>query len=247
MIPKSYQLLIHPLLNDTEKPFSFSGTVWITFLPTIDRLKTIELDSDGLAIDVEQIAVYRSHTLSLLDFPANGRIEKNKRSKRNDDYYYYDYTSKSSAENTTTDATSAATPPAYFTDIDDYEDQVRYSDLGNTLILEKLSETNETNSFEWGSTDDLMDEVTNRTTDHDKTVTNLTDTDQLQGVFINETSEMKVADVDVDLEKMKIFIKLDKELVHDNIYIVKINFAGKMTKTKGLSYAEYEERDGAKR
>lgn len=237
-------------MNDTEKPFSFSGTVWITFSPTMDRLKTIELDSDGLTIDVEQITVYRSHTLSLLDFPANERIEENKRIKRNDDYYNYDYTSEMSIENATeADAISALKPPTYFTDIDDYGDPFRYTEFENTLKLEKLSTPNETISSEIGSSTDMdihLDEPTNGTAEPSETVANLTDTYRLQGIYINETSEMKVADVDIDLEKMKIVIKLDKELVHDNIYIVKVNFAGKMTKTKGLTYAEYDDRDDAK-
>lgn len=263
-IPKNYHLFMHPLFNDTENPFSFTGTVWITFTPTIDHLKTIELDADGLDIDVEQISVYRSHVLSLRDFPPStfNQIYDSKRVKRDDSDYYDNPPEISIKIQTTT------TPPQiYFTDIEDEDDDDesrfymsnKYTNLddndieiGSTNPVAESSERNETiiavTDLTETSTSEINDEEFDDDSINTTTAGNTPYEHYFQNFFINETSEMKVVNVETNLAKMKIFVQLEKELVHDNIYIIRINFGGNMFKGQhGLSYAEYENSDGSQR
>lgn len=68
VIPKHYRLFIHPIFNETENPFTYSGVVWITVTSKRHNNKRIELNVKNLNIKMEDVTVLKSIRLTNLDF-----------------------------------------------------------------------------------------------------------------------------------------------------------------------------------
>lgn len=60
LVPTHYILAIQPRLNETDDPFTYSGSVYITFTPNIDHVQLIELQRNDLhALSKDSIKVIR--------------------------------------------------------------------------------------------------------------------------------------------------------------------------------------------
>lgn len=68
VIPKHYRLFIHPIFNETENSFTYSGVVWITVTSKRHNNKRIELNVKNLNIKLEDVTVLKSIRLTNLDF-----------------------------------------------------------------------------------------------------------------------------------------------------------------------------------
>lgn len=68
VIPKHYRLFIHPVFNETDNPFTYSGVVWITVTSKKHNNKRIELNVKNLNIKLEDVTVLKSIRLTNLDF-----------------------------------------------------------------------------------------------------------------------------------------------------------------------------------
>ncbi|XP_055598880.1 aminopeptidase Ey-like [Uranotaenia lowii] len=68
IIPKHYRLFLHPVFNESDTPFTYSGIVWITVTSKRPNNKRIELNVKNLAIKLEDVTVLKSIRLTNLDF-----------------------------------------------------------------------------------------------------------------------------------------------------------------------------------
>ncbi|XP_055549676.1 aminopeptidase N-like [Wyeomyia smithii] len=68
VIPKHYRLFIQPTFNETSKPFTYQGIVWITVTSKKHNNKRIELNVKNLKISFEDVTVLKSIRLTNLDF-----------------------------------------------------------------------------------------------------------------------------------------------------------------------------------
>lgn len=69
LLAKNYKIIIHPIFNETDRPFTYYGTVWITLTPKTENANYILLDAyEHLKISENNLFVYRSRTLSKHDF-----------------------------------------------------------------------------------------------------------------------------------------------------------------------------------
>ncbi|XP_058460813.1 aminopeptidase N-like isoform X2 [Malaya genurostris] len=68
VIPKHYRLFIQPIFNETSKPFSYNGIVWITVTSKKHNNKRIELNVKNLYIKLDDVTVLKSIRLTNLDF-----------------------------------------------------------------------------------------------------------------------------------------------------------------------------------
>ncbi|KFB52120.1 AGAP000131-PA-like protein [Anopheles sinensis] len=68
VIPKHYRLFVHPVFNDTDNPFSYTGIVWVTVTSKKPNNKRIELNVKNLKIRLEDVAVLKSIRLTNDDF-----------------------------------------------------------------------------------------------------------------------------------------------------------------------------------
>lgn len=76
IVPRHYQLLIHPNFNESDRPFSYSGRLRLTFTPDVLKLRTIVLDAPAsLKISQHNLFVYRSRVLKAEDFEYSTRNE----------------------------------------------------------------------------------------------------------------------------------------------------------------------------
>lgn len=55
ILPKHYCLYISPIFNQTKKPFSYNGIVWITALSKRPNTRRIEINVKELEIDPSNV------------------------------------------------------------------------------------------------------------------------------------------------------------------------------------------------
>uniref|UniRef100_A0A182R112 Aminopeptidase n=1 Tax=Anopheles farauti TaxID=69004 RepID=A0A182R112_9DIPT len=216
VIPKHYRLFIHPVFNETEHPFSYTGIVWVTVTSKKPNNKRIELNVKNLKIRLENVTVLKSIRLTNNDFDEDldwdlseedlySLPRLNRRRRRQVEDPERDDTSRSTVPPTEEEANDGGE------EVDDEpEDTDRLgvltsSSVENATIIDK-------SKFYHHPVFPADDFVT-----------------------------IKILDIEFDESNEKMIIFLGTEMKKDIYYIVKVNFFGNMTNDKGLYYTHYED------
>uniref|UniRef100_A0A182SN13 Uncharacterized protein n=1 Tax=Anopheles maculatus TaxID=74869 RepID=A0A182SN13_9DIPT len=228
VIPKHYRLFIHPVFNETDHPFSYTGIVWVTVTSKKPNNKRIELNVKNLKIRLENVTVLKSIRLTNNDFDEDldwdlseedlySLPRLNRRRKR-----------RQAGEDLPVPVTLLPTErPAQADASEEYEGEEREDESEGTT----------------SHNDTATDEPAPNTS---SSVENATIIDKSKfyhhPVFpADDFVTIKILDIEFDESNEKMIIFLGTEMKKDIYYIVKVNFFGNMTNDKGLYYTHYED------
>nr|XP_040240307.2 aminopeptidase N-like [Anopheles coluzzii] len=227
VIPKHYRLFIHPVFNETDHPFSYTGIVWVTVTSKKPNNKRIELNVKNLKIRLENVTVLKSIRLTNNDFDEDldwdlseedlyslPRLNRRRRRRRQADL---------PATQLPQDAAGADETEREGEEKEDVSEEVAGS---------------ETEVAEPGTVDPGPNSS--------GSVENATIIDKSKfyhhPVFpADDFVTIKILDIEFDESNEKMIIFLGTEMKKDIYYIVKVNFFGNMTNDKGLYYTHYED------
>lgn len=257
IIPKHYCLYIAPIFNETKKPFSYNGIVWITILSKRHNTKRIEVNIKELDIKPSDVSVYRSLKLTSLDFDDDPEwdskeILKNsvtRRSKRETEE------AEEVGEELELDEENEENPevqeePAVA------EVQESPPDNAEEAAEEPQVETLETHSASEAEAEEEVinnaaeiipeEEIIVSSTSEPESASTSTKrprTNRYHHINLekDEFIPIKVTDVEHDEANERLFIYLGTEMKKDIYYIVRINFSGNMTHDRGLYFTTYED------
>uniref|UniRef100_A0A336KLP7 CSON013121 protein n=1 Tax=Culicoides sonorensis TaxID=179676 RepID=A0A336KLP7_CULSO len=253
IIPKHYCLYIAPIFNETTKPFSYNGIVWITILSKRHNTKRIEVNIKELDIKPSDVSVYRSLKLTSLDFDDDPEwdskeIQKNsvtRRSKREteevgemgDGDGENETTVPVTTENVVV-ADNQNTPPNNAEEQNE-EPQVEIIDVQSEADEEETIN----NAAEIIPDEDTIISSSTSEPESASTSTKRPRTNRYHHINLekDEFIPIKVTDVEHDEANERLFIYLGTEMKKDIYYIVRINFSGNMTHDRGLYFTTYED------
>lgn len=258
IIPKHYRLFIHPRFNENDNGFIYNGIVWITITSKKHNTRRIELNGKNLNVRLEDVSVYRSITLTNLDFDddldwdlsnENVKTSSSRKKKRSSEPDHSEVMSPHEEQKLTTAAATSLeqeeppeepseerTTPNNAEEAENNAGEVTDINGAGTTILSAAEE-----SF---SSDDPESKTYIAHVAH----FNITDLPKkyhhpmLSGD--DDFVPIRVTDLEFDEPNDKIFIYLGTEMKKDMYYIVRVNFTGYMTNNKGLFYTAYEDTDG---
>lgn len=251
IIPKHYCLYLAPIFNETKKPFSYNGIVWITILSKRHNTKRIEVNIKELDIKPSDVSVYRSLKLTSLDF---------------DDDPEWD--SKEILKNSVTRRSKRETEEADEVGEEDEQEQ----ETSEQPVVAEVQETPPDNAQE--AAEEVVETHSHSAAeaeeaDDEEDINNAAEVIPDEEVVVSSTSEpesaststkrprtnryhhinlekdefipIKVTDVEHDEANERLFIYLGTEMKKDIYYIVRINFSGNMTHDRGLYFTTYED------
>uniref|UniRef100_A0A182NAG3 G-protein coupled receptors family 2 profile 2 domain-containing protein n=1 Tax=Anopheles dirus TaxID=7168 RepID=A0A182NAG3_9DIPT len=216
VIPKHYRLFIHPVFNETDHPFSYSGIVWVTVTSKKPNNKRIELNVKNLKIRLENVTVLKSIRLTNNDFDEDLDWDLSE-----EDLYSLPRLNRRRRRQ----VDPAPDPPAD-----------EGNDGGEELDDERATGNGTTES---GGPANLPSSSSG-------SVENATIVDRSKfyhhPVFpADDFVTIKILDIEFDESNEKMIIFLGTEMKKDIYYIVKVSFVGNMTNDKGLYYTHYED------
>lgn len=218
-MPRHYQLLIYPNFNDSDRPFSYSGRLRLTFTPDVLKLRTIELDAPAsLKISQHNLFVYRSRVLKAKDFEYDTRNVPN--FKAEDKQF-------AESENVATAFTTIATDFDTLSSINEAFSAEENFESSTTTIdteldsMETISVENTSDSMEF----EMLEKLMSPRLDHSS----------------EDMTEIVVTAVHHDKEHGKLKITVGLDLKFGHFYIIQLRFFGNMSLNNGILLTTYKD------
>lgn len=257
IIPKHYCLYIAPIFNETKKPFSYDGIVWITILSKRHNTKRIEVNIKELDIKPSDVSVYRSLKLTSLDFDddpewdskeilKNSVTRRSKRETEEAEEVGEEIGLDDESEETGQEPLDVVEEPVVAEVQDAPQDnaqEVAEDPQVETLDSQSASDAEpEDNAAEIIPEDEVITSSTSEP-EFSSTSTKRPRTNRYHHINLekDEFIPIKVTDVEHDEANERLFIYLGTEMKKDIYYIVRINFSGNMTHDRGLYFTTYED------
>lgn len=239
--PKHYRIILNPNLHDVDKQFSFNGNVWITITPNDDNIKMIELDATNLDIRTEDVSVYRSRILSDSDFDLGNHVGKRSAQLIEEDVSIED-DQFDILMNSTEVIDSNLTTSAEKESQELIDNETDETITTTEVDLNESQTTEESETEENAPTDDSSASVTEPSDYNNETI--IWDGLQPNDAILLETNpddqtELQIDDIQINMERRKMIIKLNLALRKGHYYIVKVFFRGEMSDENGLVYKAY--------
>lgn len=259
IIPKHYCLYISPIFNETKKPFSYNGIVWITVVSKRPNTKRIEVNVKELEVNKTNVSVYRSLTLTNLDFDDDPEWNSKETSK------------STPSRRTTRDAVSPSKSDEVMNDAGEEEideEEVETTDHEENVDGEaEVEDEVEVIDQEEDAADEILDvnhanlEENSSTTTASSVSEEMSSTtqepatgtvsstkrpraDRYRHINLKKKDnfkQIKIEEVEMDEANERLFIDLSTEMKKDAYYIVEIHFSGNMTHDRGLYFTTYED------
>uniref|UniRef100_A0A182JLE3 Aminopeptidase n=1 Tax=Anopheles atroparvus TaxID=41427 RepID=A0A182JLE3_ANOAO len=246
VIPKHYRLFVHPVFNETNNPFSYSGIVWVTVTSKKPNNKRIELNVKNLKIRLADVAVLKSIRLTNMDFDEDLDWDLSE-----EDLYSLPRLNRRRRRRQAEPVEGGQSTPASTGG----EDNREHDTIGVSLHSDDQNSAREASDEEdedgkrsqaEKNVENSEGELTNKPDPLSSSVENATVIDKSKfyhhPVFpADDFVTIKILDIEFDESNEKMIIFLGTEMKKDIYYIVKVNFTGNMTNDKGLYYTHYED------
>lgn len=244
IIPKHYCLYIAPIFNETNKPFSYNGIVWITVLSKRHNTKRIEVNVKELKIKPSDVSVYRSLKLTNLDFDDDPEWDSKEIAKNT--------VTRRTKRDTTEEVELAEENGEEMQDEDDVTEEETHIDNQTVIepppekVVEAQEEETEDANNDAAEVVPEEDTIFSSSTvepEFSSTSTKRPRTNRYHHINLSkdEFIPIKITDVEIDEANERLFIYLGTEMKKDIYYIVKMEFSGNMTHDRGLYFTTYED------
>lgn len=212
LLPSNYRIIIHPVFEDHLRPYTYNGTMYITFAATQSNIMEIELDVHDMDIDINKIFLNRKLSRKSNETVTQAR-KRPKRTVESEDNY---------SEDTTKSSESAAS-------IETTTTKNEYEFLELTTGFDVDSHDSDENANSDGET--LTSTTTESVLDHINTH---------DDIRKSLHTEILIRNIAVDKKRQKVVIKLGLRLLMGLEYILQVNFYSAMrTSGYGLIYSKY--------